>query len=58
MLTDLEFAEEQYRQMNELAKYIAETMPSGKEKDEAIEKCVYVMADCLARIRELRNNSK
>lgn len=54
MLTDLEFAEEQYRQMNEMAKHLAEIMPPGKERDEAIEMCVDVMADCLARIRELK----
>ena len=55
MLTDLEFAEEQYRQMNEMAKHLAEIMPPGKERDRAIEMCVDVMADCLARIRELKN---
>lgn len=27
MLNDLEFAEEQYRQMNEMAKHLAEIMP-------------------------------
>ena len=54
MLNDLEFAEEQYRQMHEMAKHLAEIMPPGKERDEAIEMCVDVMADCLSRIRELK----
>lgn len=54
MLNDLEFAEEQYRQINEMAKHLAEIMPPSKERDEAIEMCVDVMVDCLARIRELK----
>ncbi|MBR1546631.1 MAG: hypothetical protein IJ633_07565 [Prevotella sp.] len=58
MLTDLEFAEEQYRQMNEMAKHLAEIMLPSKERDRAIEMCVDVMADCLARIRELKKNAK
>ena len=58
MLTDLEFAEEQYRQMNEMAKHLAEIMPPGEARDKAIEQCVDVMADCLARIRELKKSIK
>jgi hypothetical protein len=58
MLTDLEFAEEQYRQMNEMAKHLAEIMPPGEERDKAIDMCVDVMADCLARIRELKKSIK
>ena len=58
MMTDLEFAEEQYRQMNEMAKHLAEIMPPGEERDKAIDMCVDVMADCLARIRELKKSIK
>lgn len=54
MLNDLEFAEEQYRQLLKMANFYSRTMPDGAEKDELIEACINGMADCLARIRELK----
>jgi hypothetical protein len=58
MLTDLEFAEEQYRQLLKMANFYGRTMPQSPEKDALIEQCVNGMADCLARIRELRKKEE
>ncbi len=44
--------------MNEMAKHLAEIMLPGEERDKAIEMCVDIMADCLARIRELKKYIK
>ena len=58
MLTDLEFAEEQYRQLLKMANFCARTMPESEEKDRIIDCCVNGMADCLARIRQLKGKEE
>ena len=58
MLSDLEFAREQYRQLLKMANYYAENKRNDPDYDSVIEICVDGMADCLARIRELEKNIK